>query len=235
MLRKTMTLLGALILTGCVTTAPVPQPAPAAGGSQPARVSGATAVQNFRSAVARVEPAAEAMCRARTERINCDFLIRVDPNPNAPPNAFQSLDRNGRPLLTFTQALIADARNQDEIAFVIGHESAHHIQQHIARQRQSALAGALVGGLVATAAGADANTINQISRAGAQVGARSYSREHELEADALGTVITAQAGFDPVRGAAFFNRIPDPGDQFLGTHPPNAERIATVRRVAAGL
>ncbi|MEM8822750.1 MAG: M48 family metallopeptidase [Pseudomonadota bacterium] len=236
MLRKIIGVLGALTLAGCVTVTPTqPLPAPAPSGPQTARVSNSTAVQNFRAAVARMEPAAEQMCRDQTEGINCDFLIRVDPNPNAPPNAFQSLDRNGRPLLTFTQALIADARNQDEIAFVIGHESAHHIRQHIALQQQSAVAGALVGGLIASVAGADASTVNQISRAGAQVGARSYSKEHELEADALGTVITARAGYDPVRGAAFFNRIPDPGDRFLGTHPPNAERIATVRRVAAGL
>ncbi|MEM7709356.1 MAG: M48 family metallopeptidase [Pseudomonadota bacterium] len=235
MLRTMTMVLGALALAGCVTVTPAPTPVATAAGPTPDRVSGATAVNNFRSAVSRVEPAAESMCRAQTNGVNCDFLIRVDPNPNAPPNAFQSLDRNGRPLLTFTRALIADARNQDEIAFVIGHESAHHIEQHIARQRQSALAGAMVGGLIGAALGGDASTVNQISRAGAQVGARSYSREHELEADALGTVITARAGFDPVRGAAFFTRIPDPGDQFLGTHPPNAQRIETVRRVAAGL
>jgi predicted Zn-dependent protease len=167
--------------------------------------------------------------------VDCDFLIRIDPNPDAPPNAFQSLGPNGRPILTFTRSLIADARNVDEIAFVIGHEAAHHIEQHIARQRQSATAGAVVGGLIATVAGADRGTVEQISRAGASVGARSYSKEHELEADALGTIITARAGYDPVRGAAFFTRIPDPGDRFLGSHPPNAERIAVVRRVASQL
>ncbi|MEM7487854.1 MAG: M48 family metallopeptidase [Pseudomonadota bacterium] len=236
-MRLLTTLAMVLALASCVTVTPAggPAPMPVSAGPVPDRVSGATAVQNFRAAVSRVEPAAEQLCRSRNQRINCDFLIRVDPDPNAPPNAFQSLDRSGRPLLTFTQALIADARNQDEIAFVIGHESAHHIEQHIARQRQSAAAGALVGGLIGTALGGDASTVNQISRAGAQVGARSYSRDHELEADALGTVITAQAGYNPVRGAAFFTRIPDPGDRFLGTHPPNSERIATVRRVAAGL
>jgi predicted Zn-dependent protease len=52
-----------------------------------------------------------------------------------------------------------------------------------------------------------------------------------LEADALGTVITKRAGYDPVRGAAFFTQIADPGDRFLGTHPPNAKRIDTVKRV----
>jgi len=56
-----------------------------------------------------------------------------------------------------------------------------------------------------------------------------------LEADRLGTVITARAGFNPVRGAEFFNRIPDPGNRFLGTHPPNAARMEIVRRTAAGL
>ena len=51
----------------------------------------------------------------------------------------------------------------------------------------------------------------------------------------MGAVIAHKAGYDPVLGAEFFNRIPDPGDRFLGTHPPNAERIRTVRRVAATL
>lgn len=216
------------------TSAPAPAPA-TSGGAVPDRVPPSAAVSNFQAAVNRVEPAAEALCRTRTSNVNCDFLIRVDPNRNAPPNAFQSLDRAGRPVLTFTRSLIADARNQDEIAFVIGHESAHHIEQHIARQRESATAGALVGGLIGTVIGGDANTVNQISRAGATVGARRFSKEHELEADALGTIITSRAGYDPVRGAAFFSRIPDPGDRFLGTHPPNADRIATVRRVASGL
>jgi predicted Zn-dependent protease len=70
---------------------------------------------------------------------------------------------------------------------------------------------------------------------GAGVGARSYSKNFELEADGLGTVITHRAGFNPVKGAEYFTQIPDPGNRFLGTHPPNAQRIETVRRVAAGL
>ncbi len=67
------------------------------------------------------------------------------------------------------------------------------------------------------------------------VGARRYAKDYELEADALGTVLAWEAGFDPERGAAFFARIPDPGNRFLGTHPPNAQRIDTVRRTLASL
>ncbi|MFT5342626.1 MAG: putative Zn-dependent protease, partial [Paracoccaceae bacterium] len=57
----------------------------------------------------------------------------------------------------------------------------------------------------------------------------------ELEADQLGTVITYYAGYNPLVGAQFFAHIPDPGDRFLGTHPPNAARLATVRRTSAQL
>ena len=226
-------------LSACVVVQPVPGPqspqAPQSRAAEPVRVAGSTARANFAAAVRRVEPVAENLCRQRTQGVNCDFRIQVDPNRNAPANAFQSLDRSGRPILTFTQALIADTRNADEIAFVIGHESAHHIEQHIARQRRAASTGALVGGLIASVAGADTTTAQEISRISAGVGARRFSKEHELEADALGTIITARAGYNPVRGAAFFTRIPDPGDRFLGSHPPNSARIDVVRRTAAGL
>lgn len=185
--------------------------------------------------VARVEPVAERECKARTQGLNCDFKIVVDDCPNQPANAFQTLDRDGRPIIGFNVALIAEMQNRDEIAFVLGHEAAHHIRGHLARKQQSAAAGAiLMGGLAAIAGGGQA-AVDQAINMGASVGARTYSKDFELEADALGTVITRKAGYDPVRGVAYFDRAPDPGDRFLGTHPPNAQRIETVRRVNAGL
>lgn len=189
----------------------------------------------FATVVTRVEQVAESECRARTTGVNCDFRIMVDDRPNQPANAFQTLDENQRPILVFTLSLLDEARNADEIAFVMGHEAAHHVLGHISRQKQNAAAGAVIFGGLAQITGGNTTAIESAQRIGAQVGARSYSKEFELEADALGTVITARAGYNPVRGAEFFNRIPDPGDRFLGTHPPNAQRIETVRRTAAGL
>jgi predicted Zn-dependent protease len=180
--------------------------------------------------VARVEPVAEAECRRVTPRQNCDFRIVVDGRPNQPPNAYQTLDETGRPVIAFNLGLIAEARNIDELAFVMGHEAAHHIAGHIPRAQANAAAGAVVFAGLAVLTGGDASAIRSAQDIGAAVGARAYSKDFELEADALGTVITQRAGFDALRGAEFFNRIPDPGNRFLGTHPPNAERIATVRR-----
>lgn len=233
----------ALALAAC---APLPGPTPGAQQSPasrpvtatpaPPRPSPQLAARNFVNVVRRMEPVAEAECRARTPRgTNCDYLISVDDRPDQPPNAFQTLDRNGRPVIVFTLGLIADARNADEIAFVLGHEAAHHIAGHIPRTQQSAMTGALLLGALTALGGGNAGSIDAAQQIGATVGSRTFSKEFELEADRLGTVITYRTGYDPLRGAEFFNRIPDPGNRFLGSHPPNAARIETVRRTMAEL
>ena len=212
----------------------VPLP-PVVAVQQDGPLSPDQAARNFVAVVAQVEPVAEAMCRERRPRSNCDFEIVVDDRPGQPPNAFQTLDRSGRPIIGFTLALIADARNADEIAFVIGHEAAHHIAGHIPQTQRTAVTGAVLAGVLAQASGAPPDAVRAAQQMGATMGARTYARNFELEADALGAEIAYRAGFDPVRGAAFFDRLPDPGDQFLGSHPPNAQRQETVRRVVAGL
>lgn len=228
-----------LFLAGCVTTtggsAPQ-QPAPQQTAARKAPSLPTSAeVARYNQVVARVEPVAESYCRQRTDNLNCDFNIIVDKRKGQPANAYQTIDKNGRPILAFTLAMIADVSNSDEIAFVLSHEAAHHIAGHIPRQRQNATAGAVILGGLATLAGAGSGAVDTAANLGAAVGARTYSKDFELEADAIGTVIAKRAGYNPVRGAEFFNRIPDPGDRFLGTHPPNAERIETVRRVNSRL
>lgn len=237
MIRKTAIVLAAIVSLAACETVPVSQSGGATSAGQPSSpaLSSSQAARSFVRVVRMVEPVAERECRARTRNVNCDFNIVVDDRPGQPANAFQTLDRQGRPIVAFTIALIEDARNADELAFVLGHEAAHHIAGHIDRQQQNAVAGAVIFAGLATLSGGNADAVRRAQEVGAQVGARSYSKDFELEADALGTIITARAGYNPVKGAEFFNRIPDPGDKFLGTHPPNAQRIEIVRRTAAGL
>jgi predicted Zn-dependent protease len=223
------------LLAGCAPVLIAPPPSVQGEAIPEPVVLGPLAIQNFREVVDRVEPVAEALCREKTRGVQCDLEIVVDDRPGMPANAFQTVDQMGRPIVGFTLALIADARNADELAFVMGHESAHHILGHIGRQQESAMTGALVAGVLASMSGADAAAITRAQDVGAEVAARSYSKEYELESDALGTEIAWAAGFDPVRGAVFFSRLPDPGDEFLGSHPPNAQRIALVRQTLAEL
>jgi predicted Zn-dependent protease len=222
-----------LALAGCaapVLSPPAPQPAvPTLPGTPEA------AARNFVAVVERVAPVAEQLCRQRTRNVPCDFQIAVDDRVGEPPNAFQTLDRSGQPILVFNLALIADVQNADELAFVMGHEAAHHILGHIPRQQQSAMTGALVAGTLATLGGGGAEAVRQAQDFGAMLGSRTFSQDFELEADALGTEIAWRAGFDPLLGAQFFARLPDPGNRFLGTHPPNAARVATVQATLATL
>jgi len=193
------------------------------------------AVANFVEVVDRVEPVAESICRERAPQLNCDFQILVERDPRAGVNAFQTLDRRGRPLIIFTLGLIAVADNTDQLAFVMGHEAAHHIAEHIALQRQQAAEGARVFSDLARRSGADARGIGEAAEIGSLVASRQFSQAAELEADAIGTVIAFAAGYDPVRGAAFFSRLADPGENFLSTHPPNRARLDVIRRTAAQL
>lgn len=232
--RITVALLAMLGLAACAAPmtppeAPGPRPAVSAFDSPEA------AARNFIAVADRVMPVATALCRERTRNVPCDFQIAVDDRLDEPPNAFQTLDAAGRPVLVFTVRLIAEVDNADEMAFVMGHEASHHIAGHIPRQQESAMTGALVAGTIASLGGGSESAVRAAQDFGAEIGSRSFSQDFELEADALGTEIAWRAGFDPLVGAEFFRRIPDPGSTFLGSHPPNARRLEVVRATVAAL
>ncbi|SMO32177.1 M48 family metalloprotease [Paracoccus laeviglucosivorans] len=236
-----MAAMAALVLAGCAT-----QPiAPSQGAEialpasqirpSPDTPSGARAsARAFVQVISRMEPAVERECMQRRQQpINCDFQFIVDDRSGLEPNAFQTVDDNGRPIIGFTLSLIGEARNPDELAFVVGHEASHHILGHINRKSSAAAMGAVILGGLASAYGGNPDAIESAQQMGAQFGARYYSKDWELEADYLGAIITMNAGYDPEHGAQFFARIPDPGDKILGTHPSRASRMAQVARAVA--
>ena len=150
-----------------------------------------------------MEPAVRQDClNRRTAPISCDFLFVVDDRPGLEPTAFQTVDRNGRPVVGFTLSLIAQTQNPDEIAFVVGHEAAHHILNHLDRKSGAATAAAVVLGSLASAYGGDTGAIARAQEIGASVGARYYSKDWELEADYLGAIIHAgMRAIDPIIGS----------------------------------
>ncbi|WP_247743303.1 M48 family metalloprotease [Shimia sp. R10_1] len=230
-----MATVAAVALAACETTTTTAPPRTTPQAKAP-KITVKQAEARLAPIIATMEPVAERECRRRAARgTDCDYKISVDPRTDIPPNAYQTVDKNGRPLIIFTAPLIAETRNQHELAFVMGHEAAHHIAGHLTRQQADALTGAALGAILIGLAGGSASSIDAAANLGASVGSRSFSKEYELEADSLGTVLTKQAGYDPLIGVGFFERTPDPGNVFLGTHPPNASRIEIVKRTAAGL
>ncbi|MTD99237.1 M48 family metalloprotease [Paracoccus sp. YIM 132242] len=210
-----------------VPTGPYPIPAPVLTNDG----SPQSTARMFVAVMRRMEPAVEREClQRRTQPINCDFQFVVDDRPGQEANAFQTIDATGRPIIGFTLSLIAQTRNGDEIAFVVGHEASHHVLNHLDRKAGAAAAGAVILGSIASVYGNNPDAIETAQRIGASVGSRYYSRDWELQADYLGAIMTLNAGFDPINGSRFFERIPDPGDHVLGTHPSRAARLAQVRR-----
>ncbi|MBT8419074.1 MAG: M48 family metallopeptidase [Silicimonas sp.] len=229
-----LSVVSALALAGCdIETTSVSQPS-----SEPlpqvTRSGRPQSINDFRAVVAQVEPVAERACRDMKPRSNCDFAIVVESDPRLPPNAYQTLDRSGRPVIGFTQALFKEMMNRDELAFALSHEAAHHIEGHIAQTQASAQTGAILGAVLGSVVGLDQSGVEVAQNIGGTVGARRFSKGFELEADALGARIARRAGYDPVRGVLYFQDASDPGDRFLGTHPPNADRIRVVRQAVGG-
>ncbi|WP_170758453.1 M48 family metallopeptidase [Ruegeria lacuscaerulensis] len=191
--------------------------------------------QAFREISRAVSKEARAECLRQAKVRNCDFTILVDLNPRAPANAFQTLDDKDQPVIIFTLAMIKSAENEDELAFVMGHEAAHHVLGHIDRQSQSAKEGAVIFGDLGKLHGESGKELERSQKLGAEVGVQVNVKDFELEADQLGTIITHNAGYNPLIGAKYFNRLSDPKDQFLGTHPPNARRVQIVLETAKQL
>ena len=185
---------------------------------------------HYRAALARVKPVAEAECRARGVR-ECDFAFLEDINPKAPVNAFQTRDGN-QPVVIVTRSLLNQVKDPHQIAFIISHETSHHIRNHLPRQQRNSQAGGLLGAILASQIGVN---VNDGARIGGFLGSRGYSQSFELEADSLGAAIAHRAGYDPVKGIQFFARGGNSRQQIFATHPPDAKRIENVERVAAGL
>jgi Zn-dependent protease with chaperone function len=230
-------------LAGCVQAVSLPPLPPAQGQSAPLTTAERAKVQAegqrkalmFMDAVRKVQPVATDLCRQKAIAHNCQFQIVIDPRLGLQANAYQTLDRLNRPVIALTLALIDDARDTDEIAFVMGHEAAHHILGHLALQDQTARAAAKVAGEAAMAAGASAAQVRRAQEQGAESSTLGYSKNLELQADALGAEIAYRAGFNPLRGAAFFDRLPEPHRGSHSTHPDNRTRKALVAKVMARL
>jgi hypothetical protein len=110
--------------------------------------------------------------------------------------------------------MVADARNRDEIAFVLGHEFGHHIARHIRKTQQQGAADALILGTIMAAAQAQAagsascdqararRNLENVMALGYATGQRAFSKEYALEADVIGTCIAEAAGDDAVRASS---------------------------------
>jgi beta-barrel assembly-enhancing protease len=144
--------------------------------------------------------------------------------------------------------LILATRNENELAGVLAHETAHVTQRHLVRQiidqgHEGLLASAAM--LAAVLLGATAGRGSPDAVEGAILAGQSamiqhqinYTRKNEFEADRIGISTMAEAGYDPLGMATFFDYMghegPEPtrvnAVQFLIDHPIFSDRVAEAR------
>lgn len=135
--------------------------------------------------------------------------------------------------------LLPVTKDKNGLAVVIGHEIGHAVAGHGAERMSHLLAVQMGGIALATAIAERPHATQQIWMTafglGAQVGfILPYSRVQEYEADRLGLIFMAMAGYDPEHALDFWERLaaekegPAP-PVFLSTHPTDTSRIQQIR------
>lgn len=134
-------------------------------------------------------------------------------------------------------------KNEAGLATVMGHEIAHAIAKH-SGERMSQTILAQAGGVAVDAAtseksGTTRAVINTAYGLGGQLALLSYSRNQESEADRLGLVFMAMAGYNPNEAVGFWERMAQAKQsqgggappEFLSTHPSDARRINNIQKL----
>lgn len=134
------------------------------------------------------------------------------------------------------EGLLAVTQTEEALAVVLGHEVAHVIAQHSAERISQQMAvqygGAIAGGLMGSSAGAQLG--QQVFGIGAQLGVMlPYARKQELEADEIGLIIMALAGYNPEVAIPFWQRMAQSSgggsSELLSTHPSDQKRIEKIQ------
>ena len=133
--------------------------------------------------------------------------------------------------------LLPITQDESSLAIVMGHEIAHAVARHgNERMSQMMVAAGLGMGLDLALSQKSEQTRTIFLTAygaGAGLGILAYSRTHESEADKLGLVFAAMAGYDPNKAVSFWERMAAKGGakppELLSTHPSDARRIADIK------
>ncbi len=129
--------------------------------------------------------------------------------------------------------MLLSSDSESELAGVLSHEASHVTQNHLARfvektDKQTYL---MVAGMLAAALVDNSNASQAIAAstvAGTAQQNINFTREHEWEADRIGTNMLSKSGFNPKGMANFFEKLTDNSNaqEFLRSHPLSINRIS---------
>lgn len=140
--------------------------------------------------------------------------------------------------VAFWEAIMPLCGDDNGVAVVMGHEIAHALAHHGAERMSQGMGANIIGELLAVGLGKSSPEVREnVLKAygfGAQVGVMlPFSRSHESEADHIGLILMAKAGYDPRAAVDFWKRMSQQGGgkkppEFMSTHPSDETRIKQI-------
>jgi predicted Zn-dependent protease len=162
-----------------------------------------------------------------------EFNLVVDPNANA-------FAMPGGKVVVNT-GILPVTRNEVGLAVVLGHEIAHVFAKHGGERMTQGYIAQFGGIALSEAIKKQPDAVQQLFNAsygvGSQVALLRYSRTQESEADHLGLIFMAMAGYDPHEAVPFWQRMADlskgqsKSPEFLSTHPSDETRIKDIQKL----
>ena len=225
----------AVVLAGCAT-APVTgrdqfivvsdQQANAMGASAYQQIRAEKRISSDRRLVQLVQQVGRRVAAVADDPgYRWEFTVFEDPSPNAFALPGGKIGVN--------TGLFQVAQNEDQLAAVIAHEMAHVIARHPSERlsRQVAVQGGLA--LAGAASGAVAQNANMLAQAATLGLILPFSRSQEAEADRIGLMYMARAGYDPRAAIEVWQNFQSHGGarqpEFLATHPSPGNRLANLQ------
>lgn len=137
------------------------------------------------------------------------------------------------------EGLLPYTQNEASLAIVLGHEIAHAVAKHSAeqltKQMNQQMGTNILGTVLNSAVGSGVGDI-AAQVAGGYFSFRNlkYSRDNESEADYMGLIFAAMAGYDPANAVTFWKRMAagtnSNTSEILSDHPSDARRIQNIEK-----
>ena len=169
---------------------------------------------------------------AETKQYSWEFNLVQDKSANA-------FCMPGGKIVVY-EGLLPYTQNEASLAIVLGHEIAHAVAKHSAEQMSKQIKnqyGTQILGSVLNAAGVSSSTTQLaqiIAQKGLQFRSLKYSRDNETEADRMGLIFAAMAGYDPNVAVSFWQRMSQGNNSnqsdMFSDHPSDAKRIAGIKQ-----
>ncbi|MBR4650920.1 MAG: M48 family metallopeptidase [Prevotella sp.] len=136
------------------------------------------------------------------------------------------------------EGLLPVTQTEDALAIVLGHEIAHAVAKHsaeqLSQQYKQQMGQQIAGSVLSAVLGSNtASLATWVGQQGLQLQNLKYSRDHENEADHMGLIFAAMAGYDPQVAVSFWQRMAasstNKQSELLSDHPSDAKRIANIK------